>query len=90
MDEFFGTVDDGLHVVDGMTFIGSEEGVAVHSEEEVPAELVSHNNRTYTSRFERYLAAKVAAVIFYLAASIIASTILNSNLIFIKDRRSLQ
>ena len=58
--------------------------MAVDSEEEVPEEVVNIGDATYTSRFERYFAANVAAVTFYLAASIIASTILISNLIFIK------
>ena len=58
--------------------------MAVDREEEIPTVVEISNGNTYTSFFDRYLAANVAAVTFYLAASICASTMFLLNLILIK------
>ena len=58
--------------------------MALYCQEEVSTGVISCEKNTYTSRLDRYLAAKVAAVTFCLAASITASTIFISFLILIK------
>ena len=89
VNELLGAVHDCLHVVDSHALVGGKVRVAVNRKEEVPTAVVSIDDGTYTSFFDRYLAANVAAVTFYLTASICASTMLILNLIMIKLWRLL-
>ena len=75
MDELLLTSDERLEEVDGVALVWGEEGVALDRQEVVPTSVVSRRVVTYTSRLERYLAAKVAADIVCRAASAFASTI---------------
>ena len=90
VNELLGAVHDCLHVVYRHALVGGQVGVAVDGEEEVPAVVVRVNDGTYTSRFERYLAAKVLAVIFCNSASSMSSTIVLIHLILIITMWALQ
>ena len=90
MNELLGAVDERLEEVDGHALVGGKVRVALHVEEEVSKELIRLMKGTYTSRFERYLAAKVLAVIFYNSASSMSSTIVFIHLILIITMWALQ
>ena len=68
-------LDQLLEEVNSVAFIGSQVCLHLHREEVVPKQRVTLNNDTYTSRLERYLAAKACAVRLCLALSSICSTI---------------
>ena len=75
MDKLLLTSDERLEEVNGVALVGSEEGVALNRQKVVPTSVVSKRVVTYTSRLERYFAAKVAAAIVCRATSAFASTI---------------
>ena len=62
VDETLATADDALQEVDGVALEGRQVRVALHGEEHVPTTPVTVMKGTYTSRFDLYLAANIAAV----------------------------
>ena len=62
MDELLGTLDERLQEVDCVVFEGCQVRVALNGEKGEPTELVREENGTYTSRFDLYFDANIAAV----------------------------
>ena len=69
VDELFYTLDQCLKKVYGDVVIMWEVGVTLDGGEVIPEKKFSCGNGTYTSLFDLYLAANVAAVMTYLARS---------------------
>ena len=67
VDETLAAADDALQEVNGVALEGRQVRVALHGEKHVPTTLVTVKKGTYTSRFDLYLAANIAAVTFWFA-----------------------
>ena len=81
--------DDALQKVDSVALVWCQICVALHGEEHIPTALVTVMKGTYTSRFDLYLAANIAAVTFLFAFARTGSTMLSLFLIITRVVRQV-
>ena len=69
-------LDEGLEKIYGMVLEGCEVRMALYSQEDIPTPLVIDGMDTYTSRFDLYFDANIAAVTCCRCPALFGSTIL--------------